>query len=55
MIRLSSKKGDLVMTPFCGVGSECIAAKLSGRNYLGFEINKEYYDISVTRLFKAGI
>ena len=50
MIRLSSKKGDLVMTPFSGAGSECVAAKLAERNYLGFELDKEYYDISITRL-----
>jgi DNA modification methylase len=50
MIRLSSKKGDLVMTPFSGSGSECSAAKLAKRNYLGFELDKVYYDISVVRL-----
>ena len=50
MVRLSSKKGDLVMTPFSGAGSECVAAKLAERNYLGFEIDKEYYDISIVRL-----
>jgi len=53
MIRLSSKTGDLVMTPFSGSGSECAAAKLSGRNYLGFEVDKEYYDISIIRLSKT--
>jgi len=53
MIRLSSKTGDLVMTPFSGSGSECVAAKLSGRNYLGFEVDKEYYKISIERLSKT--
>jgi DNA modification methylase len=53
IIRLSSKKGDLVMTPFSGSGSECVAAKLVERNYLGFEIDKEYYNISIIRLSKA--
>ncbi|MDR2970856.1 MAG: site-specific DNA-methyltransferase [Bacteroidales bacterium] len=53
MIRLSSKTGDLVMTPFSGSGSECVAAKLTGRNYLGFEIDKGYYDISIVRLSKT--
>ena len=50
MIRLSSKKGDLIMTPFSGSGSECVAAKLAERNYLGFEIDAEYYESSITRL-----
>jgi len=53
MIRLSSKKGDLVMTPFSGSGSECVAAKIAERNYLGFETDKEYYDISLIRLSEA--
>jgi DNA modification methylase len=53
IIHLSSKEGDLVMTPFSGAGSECVAAKLAGRNYLGFEVDEEYYDISVARL--AGV
>jgi DNA modification methylase len=50
MVRLSSRKDDLVMTPFSGIGSECVAAKLAERNYLGYEIDKEYYDMSITRL-----
>jgi len=50
MIRLSSKKGDLIMTPFSGSGSECVAAKLAERNYLGFETDTEYYESSITRL-----
>jgi len=50
MIQLSSKPGDICLAPFSGVGSECVAAKSMGRNYLGFEIDKEYYDISLKRL-----
>ena len=50
MIRLSSKEGDLMLTPFAGAGSECVAAKASGRNYIGFEIEEEYYKISIERL-----
>lgn len=50
MIMASSKEGDMVFTPFSGSGSECVAAKMCGRNYCGFEINKEYYTISLERL-----
>lgn len=50
LIRLSSKEGDVVLTPFSGAGSECVAAKINSRNYIGFEIEKEYYDISIKRL-----
>jgi DNA modification methylase len=53
MIRLSSKKGDLIMTPFSGSGSECVAAILAERNYLGYEIDGEYFENSVTRIAKS--
>ncbi len=50
MILSTSKEGDLVFTPFSGSGSECVAAKICGRNYCGFEVNTEYYNISLERL-----
>ena len=40
------KKGDtLVVIPFAGSGSECVAAKKLGVNFIGYEINKEYVDL----------
>ena len=54
IIELSSKKGDIVLTPFSGSGSECLAAKELGREYIGFEIDKNYYDISLLRLKDTG-
>lgn len=50
IIELSSKPGDLVMTPFAGAGSECVAAKMTGRRYLGIEMEEEYCRIAETRL-----
>lgn len=50
MIMSSTKKGDVCLTPFSGAGSECVAAKAAGRNYIGFETEKEYYEISIKRL-----
>lgn len=50
MIKLSSKPEDIMLTPFAGAGSECVAAKQIGRHYIGFEIEKEYCDISEERL-----
>ena len=52
MIRLSAKKGDLFFTPFAGSGSECIAAKKAGMDFLGFEIDKGYVDLANKRLNK---
>ena len=53
MIKLSSRPNDIVFTPFSGAGSECVAAKKTGRHYIGFEIEKEYVDISEKRLLNA--
>ena len=53
MIKLSSRPGDIMLTPFSGAGSECVAAKLTGRHYIGFELEKEYVDISEKRLLNA--
>ncbi|MCI8854292.1 MAG: site-specific DNA-methyltransferase [Lachnospiraceae bacterium] len=50
MILATTREGDLVFTPFSGSGSECAAAKICGRNYCGFELEEEYYQISLERL-----
>lgn len=42
----SHNENDIVLDPFCGSGSTLIAAKELGRNYLGFEIDEKYYNIS---------
>lgn len=50
IIALTSKPGDVVLAPFGGAGSECVAAKELGRNYLGFEMDQQYVDIAEKRL-----
>jgi site-specific DNA-methyltransferase (adenine-specific)/modification methylase len=49
-IEISSNAGDLVLDPFLGSGSTAVAAKMLNRNYLGFEINKEFCEIAEGRL-----
>ena len=49
-IEISSHPGDLVLDPFIGSGSTAVAAKMLGRNYIGFEISKEFCEISEKRL-----
>ena len=53
MIKLSSKKGDIMLTPFAGAGSECVAAKETGRKYIGFETDPVYVKIANTRIEHA--
>lgn len=42
IILTSSKEGDIVFDPFCGVGTTPLVAKMLGRRYLGIEINAEF-------------
>jgi site-specific DNA-methyltransferase (adenine-specific) len=45
LIRTSSSPGDLVGDVFSGSGGTILAARLSNRDVLGFEIRKEYEPI----------
>jgi site-specific DNA-methyltransferase (adenine-specific) len=45
-----SKKGDLIFDPFAGSGTTLKMAILNDRNYLGFEISKEYCDLINKRI-----
>lgn len=46
----SSNENDIVFDPFAGTGSTLVAAKELNRQYLGYEIEKEYFDIAKERL-----
>jgi len=50
IIMSRTKEGDIVLDPFAGVGSTLIAAKLLNRNFMGIEIDKEFYDLSKKRI-----
>ena len=50
IVKHFSNKGDLILIPFAGSGSECVAAKKLERNFIGFELNQTYIDIANTRL-----
>ncbi len=42
------------MDPFIGSGTTAVAAKMLGKNFIGFEINSEYIEIANKRLEMAG-
>ena len=46
-IRTWSNEGDLVLDPFMGSGTTARMAYKRDRNWIGFEIDKEYYDLCV--------
>ena len=55
LIKLLSKKNDLVLDPFCGSGTTCLAAKKLGRNFLGIEIKPEYVKLANERLNQIAV
>ena len=44
IIKAMTVPGDLVMDPFCGSGTTCLAAQQEGRNYLGIDLNSNYIE-----------
>lgn len=55
LILLTTKKDDLVLDPFLGSGTTAVACIKTGRNYIGFEINKKYYKQSLKRIKDAPV
>ena len=49
-IKVSSQENDLVFDPFMGSGTTGIACKKLNRNFVGFEIDKEYFNIAQERI-----
>ena len=45
-IQLYTFVGDVVLDPFCGSGTTCIAALSTQRHYVAYDIKQEYVDIA---------
>jgi len=52
LIQLYSFKGDVVLDPFVGSGTTCIAALKSDRHYVGFDNEEEYIELAEERIKK---
>lgn len=52
-IENSSKEGDLVVDCFCGSGTTLVASINKNRRFIGFEIDKKYYEIAKKRVEEA--
>ena len=50
LVTLGSREDDLVLDPFVGSGTTCIAAKLLNRKYIGMEMDSEYVVIAQERI-----
>lgn len=50
LIELYSFRGDVVLDPFCGSGTTCLAARGAERHFVGFEIDPGYVALARKRL-----
>jgi modification methylase len=50
LIQLYTFNNEMVLDPFAGSGTTCIAALKSGRNYIGYDNNAEYCRLAESRL-----
>jgi DNA modification methylase len=52
-IRLWSNRGDVVLSPFAGIGSEGYVALQHGRRFVGVELKPAYWRVAVEHLRQA--
>lgn len=50
IIEIATEVGDIVLDPFCGSGTTCVAAKVMGRRYIGIDISEDAVFLSQKRL-----
>lgn len=50
IIEISTDEGDLVLDPFCGSGTTCVAAKNMDRNFIGIDKSKEAVSLAKKRI-----
>ena len=52
IIRASSNEGDIVLDPFCGCATACVAAEKLGRQWVGIDISSKAAELVQVRLRK---
>ena len=53
LILMATDEGDIVLDPFVGTGTTCVAAKRLGRQYIGIDIDPKYVEIARKNVEKA--
>ena len=53
LVNNSSKEGELVFDPFAGLASTLVASINTNRNYIGFELDENYFKIAKERIGKT--
>ena len=55
IIRASSNPGDMVLDPFCGCATTCIAAERLQRHWIGIDLSPKSFKLAKLRLEQHGI
>lgn len=50
IVKHFSNIGELVVVPFAGSGTECLAALIERRHFIGYELNPDYVKIALARI-----
>lgn len=50
LIQLYTFTGDIILDPFIGSGTTAVATLMSGRKYIGYEINPQYAELAEARI-----
>ena len=50
LIKTYSNENEIVLDNCIGSGSMAVACINTNRKYIGFELDKKYYDIAITRI-----
>lgn len=50
IILLTTNEGDLIVDPFMGSGTTAIACMNTNRNFIGFELDKDYFEMANERI-----
>ena len=53
LIERFTKPGDLVLDPYMGSGPIAKACHMTGRRYIGCEVERQYVDVAVKRLAQS--
>jgi site-specific DNA-methyltransferase (adenine-specific) len=54
IVQMASKEGDIVLDPFCGCATTCVAAQQLQRKWIGIDIEKQVVKVLIQRLSDAG-
>lgn len=50
LVENSSNEGDVVLDPFMGIGSTGVACVNTNRNFIGIELDENYFNIAKERI-----